>query len=301
MSGKEARRISGESPIADRSLPKTVLAICRDKTVKKAAIPCIRSIFYNFFFRQYRAAFLKNIPVADVDHPLDEKIPFLPQKVGIYLDFTAFWIRTAGQLMHIYPNQKQIAADFIASIGKVYETAAEVYSLCMSTTKRPRYFGNLRFIVIHSFDPHLMCIPSLHVMLVIHTYTKFAGIAESFGLKETLALQREELRRGALAITESVLYIKQHSVNCVAAAMYAMTRFDPALFPEPEAASFALELFAENAEKTVSQEDAAFIREHILSLYRQFLDQGEKAEIWIEPLLAFLRENLRKNEKNRDF
>lgn len=277
-----------ENLIAARSPLKTMCAIFFNNTLRKAAIPCIGSIFYNFFFRQYRASFLKNIPVVNVDHPLDEKIPFLPQKVRIYLDFVAFWIRTAGQLMYIYPNQKQIAADFITSIGKVYESAAEVYAQYLSTTKRPRYLKTLPFIVIHAFDPHLMCIPSLHVMLVIRTYTKFAGIAETFGDKERFARQCEELRQGAIRITEAVLYIKQHSVNCIAAAMYAMTRFDPMLFPEQEAVSFVSALFTDNV---LVQEDAAFIREHILSLYRQFLTQGEKAEIWTEPLIAFLRKS----------
>jgi hypothetical protein len=124
-------------------------------------------------------------------------------------------------------------------------------------------------------------------MVVIRTYTKFAAIARSFGDGENLAAQCAELHRGALAITEAVLYVKQHSVNCIAAAMYAMTRFDAALFPPEEATDFASRLFTD---ATLAAEDSTRIREHILALYRQFLSQGEGATSWGEPLLAFLRE-----------
>jgi hypothetical protein len=242
---------------------------------------------YNFFFKQYKGALLRNIPVVNVEHPLDEKIPFLPHKVDVYLDFVAFWIRTAGFLNSVYPERKMVTADFIVSIGKLYKTASSVYAECFSTTKRPLYLGTLRFALIHVFDPHLMCIPSLHVMVVIRTYTTFADIIRNFGDSETYVKQAMELRKRALAITEAVLYVKQHSVNCVAAAMYAMTRFDPPLFTEQEAETFTTNLFTDS---TLAPADASRIREHILALYRRFLDQGKQSADWTEPLLAFLEE-----------
>jgi hypothetical protein len=214
-----------------------------------------------------------------VDHPLDERIPFLPERVEIYLDFVAFWIRTAGFLIKI--ALVPAAADFIASIGKLYAFAAEVYARNLSTTVRPRYLKSVRFVLIHAFDPHLMCIPSLHVMVVIGVYTRFAALVRPAG--DTFSSQRTELKAGALAITEAVLYVKQHSVNCISAALYAMTRFDAALFPPEEAADFVSRLFVDG---TLNAEDAALIREHILALYRRFLTEGSAS--WEEPLLTFL-------------
>jgi hypothetical protein len=131
-----------------------------------------------------------------------------------------------------------------------------------------------------------MCIPSLHVMVVIRTYTLFRKILLSLGEAENYAPEIEEIRQGALAISEAVLFVKQHSVNCISAAMYAMTRFDKALFPPDEAVLFVSELFRE----TLGEEDGEAIRAHILSLYRDFAAEGEKAGTdWTEPLLNFLK------------
>ncbi|GHU66094.1 hypothetical protein FACS189447_06260 [Spirochaetia bacterium] len=249
---------------------------------------CIASIFKNFFLLQYKAAFFKGrYPVMRADHPLDEKIPFTPQKVNIYLDFVAFWVRVIGFLLrHFGPRALEPVKEFVESMGKLYEKAAEVYAVCFSTTNRPRYLARPRFVVIHVFDPHLMCIPSLHVMVVIRTYTFFRELVRRLGGEAQFRTQIEEMRRGALDITEAVLYVKQHSVNCIPAAMYAMTRFDSALFSPEEAQSFCAELFLDAP--SIAKEDADAIRAHILSLYKSFIEEGKKSEKWEKPLLDFL-------------
>lgn len=101
------------------------------------------------------------------------------------------------------------------------------------------------------------------------------------------------MRRRALAISESVLYVKQHSVNCVAAGLYAMTRFDPTLFPEAEAIAFAERLFADaplaGERPPVAEGDRAAIRDYIIGLYRRFAVEGrDSGTAWEEPLLNFL-------------
>jgi len=151
-------------------------------------------------------------------------------------------------------------------------------------------------------DPHLMCIPSLHIMVVIRTYTLFREIIKNMGEEKNFSAQAEELRRGAMAITEAVLYVKQHSVNCISAAMYAMTKYDPVLFPPEEAKLFASEIFREAA--VPGKADGEEIREHIFSLYSKFLSGGEASnnnqptnnspganpgEDWTAPLLNFLK------------
>ncbi|MDR0706579.1 MAG: hypothetical protein LBF60_01700 [Treponema sp.] len=281
------KRAPRHSMPSRQSTAKFFFTCLLHSALRKAGCACIGMTLYNFFFTQYKGALLRNIPVVNVEHPLDEKIPFLPQKVNVYLDFVAFWLRAASFLNRAYPDRKDIAAGFIVSIGRLYKTAAEVYAACFSTTKRPRCLGTFRFALIHAFDPHLMCIPSLHVMLVIRTYTAFASITRTLGDGEMYARQAAELRRHSLAITESVLYVKQHSVNCVAAAMYAMTRFDPPLFAEKDAEAFAAELFTDN---TLPPDTAVCVRMHILSLYRRFLAQGAPSTDWTAPLLAFLEE-----------
>ncbi|MCL2382387.1 MAG: hypothetical protein FWC64_12515 [Treponema sp.] len=280
--------ISG-ARIDTESVPMSFARVLGSPYLRTAALRCIASIFRHFFFAQYRAAFLPGrIPVSRADHPLDGKIPFWPVKVTIYLDFVAFWIRCLGFLLRNYGRRAlEPSLVFIRTMGQVYETAAEVYTKHLSTTDRPFYIAHPRFLPIHGLDPHLMCVPSLHVMVVIRTYTFFRQTLQAFAGKDA-AGKSEELYRGALAITEAVLYIKQHSVNCIPAAMYAMTKFEPGLFPSGEAERFAAELFTGETEP--GKGDAEEIRRHILSLYRRFIAEGEAARDWTKPLLDFLKE-----------
>jgi hypothetical protein len=281
-------------------------------SLRPAVIRCVASIFYNFFFRQYRAALLPGrVPVSRVDHPLDLKIPFVPSWVTIYLDFVFFWIRMLGFLLRTYGRRAYDAVrECIASMGRLYSFAAETYQKNFSTTERPFYIARPRFFVIHLLDPHLMCVPSLHVMVVIWTYTRFAAILRSFNDDGRYAAQIEEIKQGALAITHAILFVKQHSVNCIAAALYAMTRFDGKLFPPEEAEAFINLLFWEAppdapagrlpanyrvrpwaAPRTkIPAADATIIRTHISSLFRRFLEEGKTAQGWEEPLLNFMRQ-----------
>jgi hypothetical protein len=244
---------------------------------------------YHFFFLQYKAAlFPGRVPISRVDHPLDMKIPFTPKWVAVYLDFVAFWVRILGFLLKRYRRGAlEHVKDFLTDMGKIYGFAAEVYTKNLSTTVRPRYLARPRFLLIHIVDPHLMCIPSLHVMVVILSYTKFARILHSLGDEQNCEGRLEEIRQGAFAITEAILYVKQHSVNCVAAAMYAMTCFNPRLFPPEEAEDFVSHLFVSAPARLKT--DAPEIRSHILNLYAHFLREGESAASWEEPLLSFLR------------
>ena len=198
---------------------------------------------------------------------------------------------------------------FIRSMGELYAYAAEVYKKHLSTTKRPFYIARPRFFLIHLVDPHLMCVPSLHVMVAIHTYMQFTAIAKKLGEEEALKEQILEMKQGALAISQAILFVKQHSVNCIPAALYAMTCFSPGLFTREEAYTFTEQLFspAPDAGKMppgcrvhpsaspatkLPDEDQAQIKSHILTLYRRFLSEGETAKSWEEPLIRFLKNTL---------
>jgi len=298
--------------VYDKSPVYTFVKTFSVSSLRPAVIRCIVSIFYNFFFRQYRAALLPGrVPVSRVDHPLDLKIPFVPSWVTIYLDFVMYWIRMLSFLLQTYGRRAYDAArEFIVSMGRLYSFAAEAYQKNFSTTDRPFYIARPRFLVIHLFDPHLMCVPSLHVMVVIWTYTRFAAILKSFNDDGRYKAQIEEMKQGALAITHAILFVKQHSVNCIAAALYAMTRFAGDMFPPKEAEAFINLLFWEApppgpsgrlpvnykvrpwaAPKTkIPASDASIIRTHIASLFRRFLEEGKTTRKWEEPLLNFMRQ-----------
>lgn len=275
--------------------------------IRPAFCRSVPAILFNFFLRQYHAAFLPGrIPVSKVDHKLDEKVPFAPSWVTIYIDFVHFWIRMLTFFLRRYGRRAYIPVrDFIYSMGRLYVYAAEVYKRNMSTTKRPFYIARPRFLVIHMLDPHLMCIPSLHVMVVIFTYLQFTEIAKKLGAENELKEQALEMKQGALAISQAILFVKQHSVNCIPAALYGVTCFCPDLFPREEAEKFTNLLFspapAANEETAgikvhpcrapstiIPQEDQAQIKSHILSLYCRFLEERKTAKEWYEPILKFL-------------
>ena len=283
--------------IADESLFLTVIKIYTNSSLRKAGNRHIRTILYNFFYLQYKAAlFPGRIPVSDVDHPLDAEIPFIPSWVKIYLDFIPFWIRIIGFLLRTYKKDAiKPAADFIDAMSRTYQVAAEVYQKNLSTTERPRYLAKPRFVIIHATDPHLMCIPSLHVMVVVRAYTKFQDIINKRGDAERFSAQTEEIKQGAIKITEAILYIKQHSINCVGASLYAMSKFDPPLLPFAEAEDFTSKLFLN--EKNPDFETSEKVRKHIIDLYSKFLAEGENASSWDKPIMDFLDERIIKKDK----
>jgi hypothetical protein len=282
--------------------------------IKTSYVPSLRvstikfyiSLFLNFFFFQHKSAFLPGrVPVTNVDHPLDKKIPFTPSWIKIYIDFAKFWIRMLSFILRRYGRKAYApASEFIAGMADLYTFAAVVYRKNLSTTTRPFYIKRPLFMVIHMLDPHLMCIPSLHVMVVIYTYTAFAKIIKSFGDDEKYKEQVLEMKYGALAIIQAILFVKQHSINCIAAALYAMCCYRNDLFPQEEAEKLLDLVFSpipdfgvhtknvhpSYAPKTRLTDDVkAEIKEHILNLFRRFLSERNTAKSWDEPLLRFLK------------
>jgi hypothetical protein len=247
----------------------------------------MKSVLYNFFYLQYKAIlFPRNVKITKVDHPLDDEIPFTPSWINTYMDFSPFWVRSQAFLTATLGKAADPhIASFVHDIGELYAVAAVVYRRNFSTTNRPFYLGKPGFVSIHIFDPHLMCIPSLHVMVVIMTYTRIRRILSDFGMEKECAEEIEGARRRALDITESILYVKQHSINCIAAALYAMTRYDVELFPVDEAHDF-MSRFLNDGPMPVPVRAA--IKNHILELYHSFIHAGANSENWEQPLLDFL-------------
>jgi hypothetical protein len=144
-----------------------------------------------------------------------------------------------------------------------------------------------------------MCLPSLHVMIVLQSYVKLRGYARALGETEALGPLLKRVFTGAQVITDAVLYVKQHSINCIAAALYAMNRLDPSCFTTADAETFVYGLFQTGNNRDippeyapfyggnlVPPEDIAWLREHIIGLYRFFCEA--ESEDWRQPLLTYL-------------
>jgi len=251
----------------------------------------LRTVVRDFFWLQFSVKWrFKTIPVLDVSHPLDELIPFTPDKVKIYLNFTNFWIRPMTFLFRRLGVKKALpyCIEYLSLIETAYANAAKVYRFCMTTTKRPDYKTDAAFKMIHAFDPHLLCVPSLHVAIVILASVYYAEVFKNDDFtEEERKTYTAELREGARRIIESVLYVKQHSVNCIPAAMYMMLYVLKNRFTISAGIDIINSLFADD--ETLSDSDKKKISAHIHFMFERLLLEGANENDWTVPVKRWLK------------
>lgn len=257
-----------------------------------STISFIKTVLIHFFCSQFaRKLGLTKTPIAKVDNDLDKKIPFTPSKVGTYLDFTSFWFRPLSMLIKKLGRKKAkpYIIKFLHKINLAYSSAAKVYETCMSTTDRPRYHKMFYFRVIHIFDPHYLCVPSLHITVVALVWNfyreAFKEIPEL--TEEEKKIYLDEIYEGSIKIAETVLYIKQHSVNCIPAALYMMTFIMKPYFTASDAIQFLHDMFLES---DISPKDQKQMKDYMYFIFERFLLAGVTGDNWIEPIKAWLKE-----------
>jgi hypothetical protein len=250
-------------------------------------------MFKTFFYLQWAVKLgWKRVPVVHVDHPLDEKVPFKPGLAPVYLDFINFWLRALSMLLvRLGPGRGlPYCASFFTYLGRAYHEAALIYNFRLTTTRRPQ--SKRRLIrSIHRVDPHLLCVPSLHVIIVTLTWAfcRRALAAERARIpQEDAERYLRELYAGAVEIVETVLYIKQHSVNCIPAALYLLRSYAPELFSADDAAALIDALFAES--RDVPQADKERIRAYIHFQFECLLLEGALEDDWTAPVKRRLLE-----------
>jgi hypothetical protein len=232
--------------------------------------------FHHFFLPQWRSVLWpRHRLVAALSHPLDAEIPFRPREVVTYLGYITFWFKT---LRWFYDRIGAPALpDIRRSMDEVfllYREAGAVYRRCQSTTStRAPLPRHPYFALIYLVDPHLACIPSLHVLLICHNELGAARILRRHGLRgEEARRLREAVRAEALRIVEAVLLVKQHSLIDVAPSLFLLT----ALFPEyrrEEVADFVGQLFSG---WRVPEPVKARMRAEILDGYDEFLSEWRR-------------------------
>ncbi len=247
------------------------------------------TVAYKFFGIQYLEKFhILRIPVKHVDHELDDRVPFKPAVLRTYLDFINYWLRNIAMLQCRFGVHEgtTLALEFLRALTTIYHEAFRMYSTCMTTTRQPackdRAVKTMRLA-----DPHFLCVPSLHISIICFTYSfyKMLFVREEFTEEEQLRWNRELYEHG-LEIAESVLYLKQHSVNCIPAALYLVTKVFPGLFPPPAATGFINDLF--RTADDIPEDDKKAIREHISFIYERFLLEGAAEDDWREPIIRWL-------------
>jgi hypothetical protein len=262
----------------------------------------LAAIFIKFFFYQLQTViFPRTRPVVNVDHPLDNKVPFDPSWVGLYNTFTIFWMKSAGWLLKTFgPEIKKDVILFVNDMARLYNAAGDVYGKCQSTTTRPGVTANFNFIIIHMFDPHLHCIPSLHVMVCAYVGFKTTELIHKYSPDPER--YREELMwvfKNSVEIIESVLLVKQHSVNCIPAGYFMIH----ALFEGFRGSwtdSYFSEMFKDDAKGI---EDVSEVRQYMENLFEKFINDYAISGDENEVLLKFLDEytgSLKKKDADAD-
>ncbi len=287
----------GGVPLGRYSAARAVFTLPFRKATLPAAASFVKTVFLNFLVLQQKRRFgLSAIPVLSIDHPLDGKIPFTPSKVRIYMDFVSFFLRIHAMLLARLGGRRAepLCASYLAFLGSLYEDGGSIYSRCMTTTDRPHYKRSPKFLTIHLFDPHLLCAPSLHVAIAAGSFAfvrkLFAADDLPLSAEEKAALL-SEIYSGAAAITESVLFVKQHSINCVAGAFYMLTAaHEPGFFTAADAAAFTDALFSRG--DGLAEPDKSALRASMLDSYGRLCAAFEASPEagWRAPFFQWFKE-----------
>ena len=277
-------------PLKNYSVFRAYFALPFRKATAKSTFKLLGVILKDFFFLQFAVKWrIKKIPVVSVDHPLDKKVPFTPERVGIYFDFINIWIRPMSMMIKKFGAKKglPLCKEWLDRLRKTYAEAAKFYRFSLSTTNRPHYKKSLNFLKIHLFDPHYCCVPSLHIAIVVLVFTFYRDlfVREGFSAEEREEWTRE-LYAGAVSIGETVLYVKQHSVNCIPAALYMMTRVHSDLVTIGTCVKYIDDLFREQTD--IAENDKEAIHSHIQYMYERFYLEGLHFEDWREPVQRWI-------------
>ena len=255
----------------------TAYRVClSNRRLRAAAFQIIRVVLNHFFIPQFRRRRgVLSTPIVHVDHPLDEHVPYKPEHRRIYMSFIMLWISTLGYLYRSYG--KKAEADiflFFRLLEQTYLEAGWIYRRIMTTTRRPEpRLLDMKLKMVHALDPHLHCVPSLHVMVVCITWLYLDRLSEKPGRPDLRSL-RNTVYRHSLMITESILFMKQHSVNCIPAGLYAVTGVMTELTDE-KAKGFIDSLFTELEPELPKREE---LRLYMKDQYRGLLACGRESD-----------------------
>jgi hypothetical protein len=279
------------TPLEEFGILRAYLLVPTHRKSLAALLAYLATVIKDFFFLQFAVKWgWKKIEVVSVDHPLDALVPFVPEKTPVYCDVFNFWVRAFSLTLVQLGTKRGLpyCTDFLRRITHLYKEAARVYRFRMSTTVRPPSDAPL-IKSIRRVDPHYLCVPSLHIAIAALT---FAFYRELFRKEAAFfpAADREhyenELYSGAVSISETVLYVKQHSVNCIPAALYLMCRLMPELWTLTDAAEFIDQLFTD--EGALAQGSGDTIRAHIHLLFERLVLEGFYSDDWTDPVKRWI-------------
>jgi hypothetical protein len=275
-------------------LGASIGVILRHRRLRRGGLEVLKQAVREFFLPQFQSLLLPGTrPVAVVSHPLDDALPFAPSLFRRYLSYFTLWLKTLGCLHRIYGNT--VLGDIegmMRDVCLLYRASGRVYRRFQSTTTSRRAApANPYFVLIALFDPHLHCIPSLHVLTICYNYHQTRKIVgrhdgSRAGPGGRLAVQA---CAWALQITEAVLLVKQHSLLDIGPSLFLLSRLFPE-YDDEEIRRFISRLFTHTP--GLPRCTAAQVRAEILGSYEEVLAREAKDANRhpTEILLGYLRE-----------
>ena len=112
----------------------------------------IFTILRDFFILQHLQRFhITKRRVINVDTAIDEKIPFVPQRIFVYLSFVSFFVKPIDMLKRTLGLKRAAPylCIYLKFLTSVYKNASSIYRYTMTTTTRPRYLKTRKFRTIH--------------------------------------------------------------------------------------------------------------------------------------------------------
>ncbi len=290
-SQKKIDRVKGKK-LENYSVPVAFLRLLTTPFGFVTGMSMILVSAFKFFLPQYlQVIHLKHIPVKHVDHKFDELIPYKTEFIQVYLQFVKYWIRPLVMLTERFGwwNGAKLGSEYMNYLYHSYCYAWEIYRKTFTTTYRPHEKENKVLRRTQNADPHFMCVPSLHISVCALTISFYRMLfkRENFSSEEAEYWNRQIYDLGK-EIAESVLYLKQHSVNCIPSALYMISKKFPELFPPEMAVELINDFLTEKDD--ISEENKKLIREHIIFQYERFLLEGTQADKWEEPILRWLKD-----------
>ena len=280
---------SDSNRIKNLCVTSAVITVLSRKETRKTGFKFLVTIVTKFFIPQHqRRLRIKKRNIVNVDHELDKLIPFSSDYMQVYMGFSKLWIKSIYFLYKEFGKESLPYIDkFIRSIEQLYKNGFDVADSCQSTTTRPGSGRNLKLRLLHWIDPHLHCVPSLHVMVVSFNHLRIGSIINE--LSDDPGEYKKELDylwNQAVLITNSILYMKQHSINCIPAGLFALSAECPE-FTDTYAVKLIEELKNMNKDSIERFEE---ISSYIINLYTDFQKLPESLssrEILINFLLKY--------------
>jgi len=278
------------------SLGAGIRLILRHRRLRQRGIQVFKAALREFFLPQFLSLLFPGIrPVAVISHPLDDSLPFDPRLFHRYLGYFTVWMKTLSGLYRIYGNPAlEDIEEMMRGVARLYDAAGRVYRHCQSTTTSRRTApANPYFLLVFLFDPHLHCIPSLHILTICYNYHQASRTVmrrDPYGVSGSRL--SAAAYRAALRITEAILLVKQHSLLDIGPSLFLLSRLFPE-YGEREIRRFVSDLFADTS--VLEPCAAAQARQVILKSYEQLLarHRGHRNSTAPEIVLDYLREILK--------